>query len=51
MSSPDKVELLEKSRRLGYRNYLYFVATDDRQINVSRVEIRVKEGGARCSSR
>lgn len=45
MSSPDKVELLEKSRRLGYRNYLYFVATDDPQINVSRVEIRVKEGG------
>jgi predicted ABC-type ATPase len=45
MSSPDKVELLKKSHDCGYRNYLYFVATDDPQINVSRVEIRVKEGG------
>lgn len=45
MSSPDKVELLEKSHRMGYRNYLYFVATDDPLINVSRVKHRVKTGG------
>jgi predicted ABC-type ATPase len=45
MSSPDKVELLEKTIEFGYRNYLYYVATDSPQINISRVEVRVKEGG------
>lgn len=45
MSSPDKVEFLEKSRRNGYRNYLYYVATDDPLINIARVEQRVKTGG------
>lgn len=45
MSSPDKVTFLEKSHQRGYRNYLYFVATDDPQINISRVESRVRKGG------
>ncbi|CAN5558991.1 zeta toxin family protein [soil metagenome] len=45
MSSFDKLELLEKAQHSGYRNYLYFVATDDPQINISRVKIRVSEGG------
>jgi predicted ABC-type ATPase len=45
MSSPDKVEFLKKSKSNGYRNYLYFVATKNPQINISRVEVRVKEGG------
>ncbi len=45
MSSPDKVKLLENSSHLGYRNYLYFVATDDPNINISRVKHRVKTGG------
>jgi predicted ABC-type ATPase len=45
MSSPDKVEFLNKSHSAGYRNYLYFVATNNPQINISRVEVRVKEGG------
>ncbi len=45
MSSPDKVEFLHKSRHNGYRNYLYYVATDDPLINISRVEQRVREGG------
>ena len=45
MSSPDKVEFLRRTRRNGYRNYLYYVATDDPLINVSRVEQRVREGG------
>lgn len=45
MSAPDKVRFLEKSAAAGYRNYLYFVATDDPAINISRVELRVKEGG------
>ena len=45
MSAPDKVKLLETSRQNGYRNYLYFVATDNPEINISRVKYRVKTGG------
>ena len=45
MSSPDKIRLLEQAQQLGYRTYLYFIATDDPTINISRVENRVKQGG------
>jgi predicted ABC-type ATPase len=45
MSAPDKVALLEKAQRLGYRTYLYYIATDDPAINISRVRNRVKQGG------
>jgi predicted ABC-type ATPase len=45
MSSPDKVELLALARQRGYRTYLYFVATDNPNINISRVKYRVKTGG------
>lgn len=45
MSHPNKVELLEQAQRAGYRTYLYFIATDDPEINVSRVRNRVKLGG------
>ncbi|MFW3341611.1 zeta toxin family protein [Aliarcobacter butzleri] len=41
MSSYDKVELLELSKKLGYRNYLYYIATSDPLINISRVKNRV----------
>ena len=45
MSSPDKMRLMEKAQSLGYRTYLYYVATEDPIINVSRVKNRVKKGG------
>jgi len=45
MSHPSKVELLARAREAGYRTYLYFVATDDPAINISRVKSRVKLGG------
>ena len=45
MSSPDKVQLLEKAKQLGYKTYLYYVATEDPSINIERVKNRVKEGG------
>ncbi len=45
MSSPDEVALLEKARSLGYRSYLYFIATEDPQINIARVKSRVHLGG------
>jgi predicted ABC-type ATPase len=45
MSHRSKVNLLEQAQRLGYRTYLYFVATDDPAINISRVRNRVGQGG------
>ncbi len=45
MSHRSKVDLLETVQRSGYRTYLYFVATDDPQINISRVRNRVELGG------
>ena len=45
MSSPDKVEILKKAQQLGYKTYLYFVATEDPAINLLRINHRVKTGG------
>lgn len=45
MSSPDKVAFLRKAQQFGYRTYLYYVATEDPDINISRVRYRVKMGG------
>lgn len=45
MSSPDKVALLQQAQALGYRTYLYYIATDDPSINVARVRARVSLGG------
>ena len=45
MSSRDKVEFLKKAQEAGYRTYLYFIATKDPIINISRVQNRVKKGG------
>jgi len=45
MSFPDKIELLRKAQTRGYRTYLYYVATEDPSINISRVRYRVKMGG------
>lgn len=45
MSSPDKVEFMRRAREQGFRTYLYFVATEDPEINVERVRNRVLNGG------
>ena len=45
MSSKDKVKFLQKAQDYGYRTYLYFIATQDPIINVSRVKNRVNLGG------
>lgn len=45
MSSPDKIDFLHKTQEAGYRTYLYFVATEDPDINVARVQARVEMGG------
>lgn len=45
MSSSDKVDFLKKAQEAGYRTYLYFIATQDPIVNISRVKNRVKLGG------
>lgn len=45
MSSPDKVALLKQAQSLGYRTYLYYIATEAPSINVARVKARVNLGG------
>ena len=45
MSHVSKVELLEEAQSQGYRTYLYYVATEDPEINVSRVAYRVSQNG------
>ena len=45
MSSRDKVDFMQEARNRGYRVYLYFVATDDPEINLDRVRRRVLQGG------
>ena len=45
MSHASKVQILARAQEAGYRTYLYYVATDDPAINVSRVANRVALGG------
>jgi len=45
MSHLGKVALLKEAQLAGYRTYLYYIATDDPAINVSRVRARVRQGG------
>lgn len=44
-SHESKLDLMKKARALGYSVYFYFVSTDDPDVNVNRVKIRVKNGG------
>ncbi|MBS0633221.1 MAG: zeta toxin family protein [Verrucomicrobia bacterium] len=45
MSHPSKIAVLTGAQTAGYRTYLYFIATDDPEINISRVQNRVNLGG------
>lgn len=45
MSHPSKVDILRNAHALGYRTYLYYVATETVTINISRVRNRVSMGG------
>jgi predicted ABC-type ATPase len=49
MSSDDKVKLLKKAQDNGYRTYLYYIATESSEINIGRVENRVRQGGHNVS--
>jgi predicted ABC-type ATPase len=45
MSHESKIDLLREAKRLGFKTYLYFVFTDDPNLNVKRVDLREKAGG------
>jgi predicted ABC-type ATPase len=45
MSARDKVELLKEAQARGFRTYLYYIATEDPEINIQRVKNRVADGG------
>ena len=45
MSHRSKIAELTAAKEAGYRNYLYFVCTDDPLVNIQRVENRVEKGG------
>lgn len=45
MSHPSKVRFLAEAQAAGYRTYLYFIATENPDINVRRVQLRVAQGG------
>ena len=45
MSHPGKITLLRNARAQGIRTDLYFVATDNVELNVGRVGVRVQVGG------
>lgn len=45
MSHEGKVDFLAKAKQSGYRVYLYYIATEDPEINASRVNVRVAQQG------
>ncbi len=45
MSYPGKIDFLQEAMNKGYRVYLYFIATEDPDINISRVRLRVSQQG------
>jgi predicted ABC-type ATPase len=44
MSHISKVHLLSQAKRMGYKTYLYFVFTDNVELNIARVKLRVRQG-------
>jgi len=45
MSDPRKLDMFRAAKEAGYRIYLYFICTEDPQINIARIDQRVAEDG------
>lgn len=45
MSHAGKLYFMEQAREYGYRVYLYYIATNDPDININRVDIRLAQQG------
>lgn len=50
MSHPSKIEEINNAKKEGYKIYTYFVATENANINESRVKNRVVKGGHNVTS-
>jgi len=45
LSAPDKISFVQRAKRKGYFIRLFFISTDNPQINASRIAHRVMNGG------
>lgn len=45
MSHSSKLDFIRKAKENGFRIYLYFIATEDPEININRVKVRVAQMG------
>lgn len=45
MSNASKIDFLKKAASMKYRIYLYYISTEDPEINISRVKVRVSQNG------
>jgi predicted ABC-type ATPase len=45
LSHASKISLLRLASKQGYKTYLYFIFTDNWELNVERVKLRVRGGG------
>lgn len=45
MSHEGKLDFLGQAKEKGFRVYIYFIATEDPEINISRVNVRVAQNG------
>ena len=45
MSHESKLQEISEAKNRGYKTYLYFVCLDDVEVNISRVDNRVNQGG------
>ena len=45
MSHTSKVDFLQQAKKAGFKTYLYFICTQDPEINIARVHNRVYKGG------
>lgn len=45
MSHQSKIDFLKKAIQEGYRVYLYYIATEDPEINSNRVNVRIAQQG------
>ena len=45
MSHPSKIDFMRVAREHGYKVYLYFITTQDPEININRVSVRIAQAG------
>jgi predicted ABC-type ATPase len=51
MSHPSKIDFFKDALKNGYRIYFYYIATEDPEININRVQLRVAQDGHDVNSK